>query len=1508
MAQSMRPPFKFSVRDYEAQSVYEASFNTAYDAIADAKRFLAERDRPRDNQSCHIEVMPTRTYIVVLNRADNDAISDNCNDDVFTDRIFIEGVDVGYNLGKNLGTCDCDNGMGSDGKGSQGTLLKGDPIDVATGNKFEEVTDYQAPDDRLTFRRFYNSAGGSTYSRSAFDGLWRHTFERGLELLSLDKNGEATGVRTYRPDGRFSDFSRLSDGRWSAGSDVQDQLKTVRGTDGKIASYTFAAANAHEVERYSADGLLLSVEDAQSGQPLLTLTYGAVHVEGVAQDVKVPVVVEDAKGRALSFGYDTKARLATLAQPDGTVLTYSYDPSSNRLVSVSYADGSHKQYLYDEPEYSVATNLKGALTGVVDELGVRFETTTFDSAGRATSTFNAGGADKLSIAYGVGGYEYSRLTGPLGGTTDIRRTSVQGAFKIFSVSDPCGAWCRQPWSSYSYNSAGNVTDRYDFNGTRSTMSYDSAGLLTLLTEASGTTEQRSTALTWDSTLRVPLTIRVSDAKGTNVAKRSFAYNARGQVLAECATDPSLGDSYVCGTDKDAPVGVRQTRYTYCDAADDSECPVVGLLRTIDGPRTDVEDVTAYRYYASTEDAGCSTAGGPCHHKGDLFQVTDATGHSATIVAYDKAGRVARRTDTNGVITDIAYSIRGWPTTIVVRERRDGTPSAADAQTSVAYSVAGTLIATTDPDGVTYNYGYDAAHRLIEVIDQEGNRIHFTLDAMGNRVKEEIFDIGGVSRFSKSRAFDGRGNLIRENDGSGRVVFDADLANSYDRNGNLLQSKNALGVVQKRTYDALNRVLTSVADAGGPDLSTKNATMSFAFDALDQLKVVTDSDGLSTTFERDGLLNLNSVVSPDTGRSSSTFDSAGTLVTRTDANGTVERSTFDPVGRVTSTGYSDGTTPLRFEYDETDGITGCTGSYPIGRLTRVIEGSVTTVFCYDFMGRVTGKRQSQATNADWLNYAYTKAGRLAALATPSGAMTEYRRNTLGQISAVTFTSLNGAVTHAVNDAVYLPFGPIAAYTLADGSAISRRYDVSYRVTDINDPMMTLHYERDALGHTMSLTSAIDGTVEYYRYDRLQRLVSVDDSQSPIETYSYTKNGSRLTKFRADALVAVPENYVYTPKTHWLAATGAGSRSHDPNGSTIAIAANAETRRYRHDGRGRLVSMSIGEASPTATYAYNWANQRIAKATSSGVERRFVYDESGLLVGEYGAVSRDFVWLDGIPVTVVDGDEATIVHSDALNSPRVVSDIGGHVVWHWPLPGNSFGERQPISTAGYELNLRFPGQYYDGESKQVYNGRRYYDSTIGQFLQSDPIGLAAGPDTYGYVQANPINSVDPSGLDAVVVVDKNVVMTPWGYAGHAGVLVGSDAGGWNYYVKKGVNGAGVQEDTKGSYGSLKGFFSSDEGSRYIDGERFATSPAADASMRAWADTHLRDPYSALRNNCADFVYDVLEVGGLPVHKPHLNVSYPNDILDPGGAHIEWNKTQHTGVDTGNWHPGIFQNPYL
>ena len=108
---------------------------------------------------------------------------------------------------------------------------------------------------------------------------------------------------------------------------------------------------------------------------------------------------------------------------------------------------------------------------------------------------------------------------------------------------------------------------------------------------------------------------------------------------------------------------------------------------------------------------------------------------------------------------------------------------------------------------------------------------------------------------------------------------------------------------------------------------------------------------------------------------------------------------------------------------------------------------------------------------------------------------------------------------------------------------------------------------------------------------------------------------------------------------------------------------------------------------------------------------------------------------------------------LGTPRSGMDENGVVVWQWR--SSAFGEQAPDADPDGDgvlttVNLRFPGQYFDGEMGFYYNYFRYYDPATGRYITSDPIGLAGGLNTYIYAITNPLYWSDPFGLEVEVLV--------------------------------------------------------------------------------------------------------------------------------------------------------------
>jgi RHS repeat-associated protein len=107
----------------------------------------------------------------------------------------------------------------------------------------------------------------------------------------------------------------------------------------------------------------------------------------------------------------------------------------------------------------------------------------------------------------------------------------------------------------------------------------------------------------------------------------------------------------------------------------------------------------------------------------------------------------------------------------------------------------------------------------------------------------------------------------------------------------------------------------------------------------------------------------------------------------------------------------------------------------------------------------------------------------------------------------------------------------------------------------------------------------------------------------------------------------------------------------------------------------------------------------------------------------------------------------VHTDHLNAPRKVAQPStGTLVWRWDTDpfGTAAPNQNPAGLGTFSYNLRYPGQYYDSETGLLQSWNRDYDPIVGRYVESDPIGLQGGINTYRYVADRPTMAADSTGL--------------------------------------------------------------------------------------------------------------------------------------------------------------------
>jgi RHS repeat-associated protein len=151
--------------------------------------------------------------------------------------------------------------------------------------------------------------------------------------------------------------------------------------------------------------------------------------------------------------------------------------------------------------------------------------------------------------------------------------------------------------------------------------------------------------------------------------------------------------------------------------------------------------------------------------------------------------------------------------------------------------------------------------------------------------------------------------------------------------------------------------------------------------------------------------------------------------------------------------------------------------------------------------------------------------------------------------------------------------------------------------------------------------------------------------------------------------------------------------------------------------------------------------------------FHYDFDGNIIGESepsGKFLKEYLYMGDVRLAMVDVPDESIYMfiNDNLGTPQALTDEERTAVWQASyLP---FGKALVNPNSSIINNFRFPGQYYDGETGLHYNYHRYYEPSTGRYLMADPIGQAGGLNIFAYTLNNPINFIDPLGLEDIVIL--------------------------------------------------------------------------------------------------------------------------------------------------------------
>jgi RHS repeat-associated protein len=1307
--------------------------------------------------------------------------------------------------------------------GCEGT---NDPVYFADGNV--RVTDVD-PLPMIAGHRLVRTYNSDEQVVAPFGRGWTTPFERRM-ILNTDNDEQLVSLVTASDEvvtfrGTGSTFRQT----WP----TSDRAPGTLVYDSAADTYAHRAAGSSEVAVFRvSDGRLVALRDLATGHEA-QFTYDT---QGLPQ-----TLTDSWSGTSWNLTADTANRrvasIVVSGRPD-LLWSYAYDANGNLLTVTAPGGSPWRTYAYSA----------NRMTASYDGAGNLIESHTYDADGYGISSTGPG--DEIaSIAYNLPGSvaeeQVTRVTYKTGATADYALRPVGGAVRVVRATAGCAS-CGAGNETYVHDVKGRVVREQGGDGYVTMKTYTATHLASqqqylkpvacdprtdtnrcrLGPDALAGASLESTAET------ITTSFQYDDPLWPDKATVFItpSVHAPGQERREVhGFDPTTGvtvTTNVRGWSGDVPAEMDRvmTKTLYGAASGltpafdpggsfDSAWLVLaqpaGLPRSIDGPRSDVEDVTQFVYYPID-------ASVPALLRGRLAAIKNAAGHMTRYEAYDVFENATPMTDPNGVVRESSYDTLGRAVTSAMKGLA-GCDTAADPLCATdlvetrSYASAGLLQTEERAGGGVTSYAYDSRGRLQSIsrgpaLGDPRERIETTYDALTGRknLERTLARESGTWVEKKRESFsdDARGLLQRVTHADGAYVeFTYDRA---DRVSGVRDENHPLDSEPNTVYE--------YSPAGRLELVTQKlldaplgiAATSYGYDIQGNLTRVIDPNGNMTSYLYDDFGQLVRTTSPVTGATMYQYDAAGQLAASTDANGATTTRTYDALGRaLTATSSRPGaaTEVVSWTYD--------TGTFATGRISSMTDPAGDTTYAYERRGLL---REETRTFPD-ATFAYTTAfqndrdGNRTSIVYPSTQLTvAYTFDYAGRP-----TSAGGFVAAAD----YLPFGPLTRLQFANGTIQTFEFDTRYRMTKNQlamnpeapsiEPLVSYNYGYDAAGNVTSIIdpfeSAYDRTFEYddlnrlvtantgsalwgkgkYRWDAMGNLLAYELGKvEPGPSDDLLRRGPRPLPRADDDRLTAPRGR--TGSIDYVGATPklASVTTNDvPRGVQYDAAGNEtsyfatrtysarnllgqvtddyepddpqrHTLTYSYDGRGvrsvRAESPSDGPATVARSYFLYSPELRLLSATRDDSSN--VWSLFGFTIFDKG-VSYEIVWFGDRPVAqVTPGGAIRFTFADHLGTPILQTDAAANITWRVEYEpfGNVYEMREGNRT---EQPLRFPGQEaamtWEG-AEENYNIFRWYRAGWGRYTQADPIGLVGGENLYRYARANPLTFVDRGGLSA------------------------------------------------------------------------------------------------------------------------------------------------------------------
>ena len=686
--------------------------------------------------------------------------------------------------------------------------------------------------------------------------------------------------------------------------------------------------------------------------------------------------------------------------------------------------------------------------------------------------------------------------------------------------------------------------------------------------------------------------------------------------------------------------------------------------------------------------------------------------------------------------------------------RSGVPIDSTAQFSINQTVI------TDPRGAMTTYRFDGQGYLLSETDQLGSQVQYERQA-GTQLLLSVTDkIGRKTSFTH----DANGNISSIADPDGNIVY-FEYAQAYNKP---VKITDALGAVTNITYDEKGN-LTQLISPGGGSISVGynqqgqpvsisdalNNTRTLEYDDRGNLISTTDPLGNKAQREYDGISRLISLTDALGKRTDYVYDSLNRIAEITDRLGRKTLLTHDANNNLLSVTDAKNQT-ITYGYNNWNDVESMTDQlghtehymYDAGRnlIQYTDRNAQTANYTYDYLNKIIGAQYSDSS----VVYAYDAAGRLATVSDSAGGTNSYSYDQLDRM--VRETTGQGSISYTY-DAV----GRRTSMTVSGQSTQNYAYDADSRLTDLNTVIngnpAVFSMQHDLSGRRTTLAMP-NGVTTSYGYDNASRLLSLqylNPLNAVLEAigYTYDANSNRTSMSRLAVNPALPKpvaNIAHDGANRLLTFNDK-TINYDTNGNMTSIANSCGTTNYLWDARNRLVGINgfSNDCFPiTASFRYDSWGRRIEK-TVNGLTIQYLYDRLDIvqeIMG--GVVTANYIRTPNLdePLARIKADGTVRYYqTDALGSITVLTDENGLIKTQYSY--DPFGNVTASGEAS-DNPFQYTGRENDGTGLYYYRAR-YYSPELHRFISEDPIGLAGGINKLAYVGNNPVNFIDPYGLE-------------------------------------------------------------------------------------------------------------------------------------------------------------------